>query len=89
MHNARWLDASQAQFQPLLTNAQPFVVDAEQVQNGGVEVADVHWILHDVVAEGAGFAEDEARLDAAAGHPVAKTARMMIAALIGRRQPAL
>ena len=43
----------------------------------------------DVVAEVVGFAERHARLDAAAGQPDGEAARMMVAAVVGRRELAL
>src|SRR5665213_4181381 len=65
------------------------MVDAEAVQDRGVERVDVDRILHDVVAEVVGLAIDHARLDAAAGHPDREAARVMIAAIILARQRAL
>jgi hypothetical protein len=45
------------------------VVDAELVEEGGVEVVDVDGVLDDVEAEVVCPAVTVARLDAAAGHP--------------------
>ena len=68
-HHARLLDAGQPLVEPLVLVGEPLVVEAQQVQDGGVEVADVHRVLDDVVAEIVGLAVDRPALDAAAGHP--------------------
>ena len=59
-----------------------FVIDSQQVQERGVEVVDVQAIAGDVVAEFVGLAVHDAGLHAAAGHPNAEAAGMMIAAEI-------
>ncbi len=46
-----------------------FVVDAELVEDGGVEVVDADGILGDVVGVVVGLADGLSRLDAAAGEP--------------------
>ena len=58
------------------------MVDAELVQQRGVEVVDVDGILDDVVAEVVRLADDVAALDAGAGHPEAEAARVMVAAVV-------
>ena len=65
------------------------MVDPQAVQDRGVQVVDMHRVLDDVVAEIVGLAVDDARLDAAAGHPDREAARMMIAAVVLARQFAL
>src|SRR5262245_12517886 len=56
------------------------VVNAEAVEDGGVEVIDVDGVLGDVVAEVIGAAVDNAGLDAGAGKEVGEAARVMVAA---------
>ena len=68
---------------------QLLVVDAQAVQNRGLQIVDVHRIRDDVVAEVVGLAVRDAGLDAAAGHPHGEAARMMIAAVVVVRQLAL
>ena len=46
-----------------------FVVEAEEVQHGGVPVVDVDFAGDGFVAVLVGFAVGEAAFDAAAGHP--------------------
>ena len=41
-----------------------FMVQAEEVQDGGVEVVDVHHVLDGLIAERVGGAEAESALDA-------------------------
>src|SRR6185437_16005904 len=59
-----------------------FVVEAEDVEDGGVDVVDVDLILDGVEAELVGRAEGEARLDAAAGHEHAEAVGVMVAAVL-------
>ena len=82
-------DAGQTLVQALEREGQLFVVDAQLVQDGGMQVADGHRILHDVVAEIVGLAVRYPTLDAAAGQPRGEAARMMIAAVIVAFQVAL
>ena len=64
---------------------QALVVDAEQVQERGVEVVDVDRVFDDRVAEVVGAAEGDAALDAAAGQPDAEGVLVMVAAGLGGR----
>jgi len=65
------------------------VLEAEEVQDGGVQVADVHRIFNDVVAEVVGLTVNCAALDPAAGQPHRETARMMVAPVVVFAKPAL
>lgn len=62
----------------LVFEGKSFVVDAEAVEDGGVEVADVDGGLHDVVAEVVGFPVHPPRRDPAACHPHAETSAMVV-----------
>src|SRR5262249_30221172 len=57
------------------------VIEAEQVQDRGVVVVDMHRILDDVPAQLVGPADDLAALDAAAGHPEAEGEGVVVAAV--------
>ena len=59
------------------------VVDAHEVQDGGVEVVHVHGILGDVVTEIIGLAVTGAGLAAATGHPHGEATRMVVATGFG------
>ena len=61
--------------------SQQLMVHAHQVQDGGVQVVDVDFVLDSGVAEVVGTADYLAPLDAAAGHPGAEAARTVVAAL--------
>ena len=76
------VDVGEAIVATLEAVGQVLVVEAEAVQDGGVEVVDVDRILGDVVAVVIGLAVADAGLDAAAGHPDGVVAAMMIAAVI-------
>ena len=56
-----------------------FVVEAEEVEDGGLEVVDVDLVLGDVEAEVVGFAVG-AGLGAAAGHEGGEGLRVVVAA---------
>jgi ferric-dicitrate binding protein FerR (iron transport regulator) len=45
------LDAGQAHVEALKLDAQPAVVDAQAVEDRGIEVVDVHRVRNDVVAK--------------------------------------
>ena len=68
----RRLDAGQPLVEALVVVREPLVVDAQQVQDRRVEVADVERVLDDVVAEVVRLAVDRAPLRPAAGHPHVK-----------------
>ena len=62
LDHLRRLDAGQPLVEALVPDAEPLVVEAEQVQHRGVEVADVDRVLDDVVGEVVGLAVDRAAL---------------------------
>ena len=73
----------------MILDREPVVVDAEVVEDGGVEVADVNGVLDNVVTEIICGAVYEARLHAPAGHPDAEATGMVIAAVVLFRKFAL
>ena len=75
----------QAEVAALELVGQPRVVDAQAVQDRGVQVVDVDGVVHDVVAEVVGLAERDAGLDAAAGHPDGEAAGVVVAAVVRPR----
>lgn len=83
------VNVGQAKIAALEAVRQSFVVDAQAMQNGGIEIVDVHGIFDDVVAEIVGFAVNDTRFNTAAGHPNREAARVMVAAVICFRQCAL
>src|SRR5262249_52448926 len=60
-------DIGQAKIAAGVTISQAFVVEAQEVQDGGVQVVDVNTLFDGAVAELVGGAVDVAPLDAAAG----------------------
>ena len=83
------LDVREAIPTSLVLEGQPLVVDAEQVEQRGLEVVDVHRVAHDVVPELVGLAVRDAALHAAAGHPDRERSRMVIPPVVVDRQLAL
>src|SRR5439155_20045794 len=67
----------------------PEVVDAQALENGGLQIMHVHRVFGDVVPVVVGLAERNARLYAAAGQPDGEAAAVVIAAIIGRGKPTL
>ena len=65
------------------------MIDAEAMQKGRIQVVHVTRFVDDVVAEVVRLAIDSAAFDAAAGHPHAEAARMMVAAVVCRGERAL
>src|SRR5262245_18263770 len=89
LDHLRWFDTCQPLVQALIFHAEPLVVEAEQVQDGRVEIADVDWILDNVVYEVLGLAVDGAGPRAAARHAHREATRMVVAAVIRLAQPTL
>src|SRR5262245_58575128 len=57
---------------------EPGVVDAQAVQEGGVQVVDVDAVFGDVVTIIVGFAVRDTGLDAAAGQPDGEATRVVV-----------
>lgn len=55
------------------------VVDAEEVEHGGVEIVDLDFVFYGLVAPVVGCSVANPRLDAAAGHPGGKAEGVVIA----------
>ena len=98
------MDVGQAKVETLVPIGQPFVVDAQQVKDRGVQVVDMHGAGRplalgrpDHVAVGVGnvvgvvvrLAIGDAGLDAAAGHPCGEAAWMMVSPVVRLCQLAL
>ena len=56
------------------------MVNAELMEDGSIEVADMHAILSDVVGPVVGLTEVETGFDPSAGHPDAEASAVMISA---------
>ena len=70
----------EAALDAVVVEAEFFVVEAEQVQRGGVEVVAVGGVFGGLEAEFVGGAVSGAALDAAAGHPGGEGAGVVVAA---------
>ena len=69
------MHVGQAEVAALILVGQLRMVDAQAVQNRGVQVVNVNRVLDDVVAKSSVFAVASRRLDPAAGHPHREAAR--------------
>ena len=73
----------------LMPVGEPAMVAAEELQDRGVEIPDVHRVLDDVVAKLVGGSVQRATFGSASGHPHGKTPRMVIPAIVLFRNTAL
>lgn len=83
------VDVGEAEMAALEFIGETEVIDAEAMENGGVEVVDIHGVTGDVVAEVVGFTVGEAGFDAAAGEPEGEATGMVIAPVIDFGESAL
>lgn len=74
------MDISQAEIPALVAVGEPFVIHAQTVQECGVEVVHVHFVLLGEVAKVIGRTVDDPRPDAAASHPNGEAVRVVVAA---------
>src|SRR5262245_24697770 len=76
------MDIGKAVVATAVAVGQLLVVQAKQVEHGGVEVVVVNWVIHCLCAGFIGGADALAALDARACHPHAEAARI-VAATVG------
>src|SRR5436853_5099910 len=76
------VDIGEAEITPLEAVRQLLMVDAHLVQNGGVEIVNMHRFFHDVIAVVVGLSVGDAFLHPTAGQPHGKATAMMIASVI-------
>src|SRR5262245_29247699 len=77
------MDVGQPIIASLIFEDQAGVLDAEQVEQGGVEVEKAHRVFRHIVSKVIRLAVTDPAADAAAGQPDGETFRMMIAADAG------
>ena len=71
---------SQAIIAAGVVEGEAFVIEAEEMQDGGLQIMNVHGPLGDVEAQFIGGAKGEAAFNTTAGEPEAEGLRMVIAA---------
>ena len=79
----------EALIEALVFHGEPFVIVAEEVEDGGVEIADVEGILDDIIAEVVGLPVDGTALASTARHPHGEATWMVIAAVVRLAEAAL
>src|SRR5437868_3997922 len=89
LHHTRFFHARELLVESLELHREALVVEAQQIENGCVEISDVQRVLHDVVAEVIRLSVDRAAFRATAGHPHGEAARVVIAAIVRLRETAL
>ena len=72
------MHVGEAEVTPLEAEGQGFVVDSQEMKDGGLEVVDVNGILGHVVAKSTGATVNHAGFHSAAGHPHREAARVVI-----------
>ena len=66
-----------------------FVIDAEAIQDGGVQIANMNRILDDIISEIVGLAIHRSSFYSSSGHPFRETLGMVVSSIIGFRERAL
>ena len=81
------LDVGQPEIATTIAMGEFLVLQAREMQHGGVEVVDRDTVYGRVVSKVVGFAIGDTSLDASTGHPKGKTPRVVIAtvATLGER----
>jgi hypothetical protein len=74
--------AGQLLVKTLVGEDQLVMVDPQLVKHRSVEVANVYWVLDDVVAEIVRFTVADSAFDSTASHPGCETARVMVTSVI-------
>ena len=75
-------DAGEFGVEALEFEGQALMVESEEMENGGVKVADVDAVFGGVKPEVVALAQSKARLNAAAGKPISERVRMMVATVV-------
>ena len=81
LHKAGMFHPRELVIESLIFDGEAFVVDAEQVQHGRVEVADMDDVVGNVVSEIVGGSNADATANSATGHPDGITSGMVIPAV--------
>ena len=76
------MDIGQTVPSTLMPKGQTLMVDAQQMEHGGLEVVNMHGILHNIIAEIIRLAIGDPGFYAPSGHPYSKTSRMVVTSVI-------
>src|SRR5579863_4085934 len=77
-HNARRSYRGQFLIESLKGVIEFTMVEAQQIKHGRMKIADIDWILHDLVSHLIGLAVGDSALHTAARHPNRERARVMV-----------
>ena len=81
-HDMGVLNPGQALVESLQAVGQAFVIDPQEMENGGIQIADMNRIGGDGIAEVIGQPMRRSALYAAVRHPHAEALRVVIAAVV-------
>jgi hypothetical protein len=79
-------DVGQAEVATAVRVGQLFVVEAELVQDGGVQVVDVNFVLNGRESKVVGCAVNRATFDAASGYPHREPVRVVVSTVTALRR---
>ena len=71
----------EAEVASLMSERKPCVVDAQQVEYGGVKIVDVHRGIDDVIRKVICLTDDSTWVNASSRHPHTKTTWMMVSSV--------
>src|ERR1700679_677711 len=77
-------DVGQAEITALMPVGELRVIEAQAIENRGLKVVDVNFVLCDVEADVVGLSYGLASFDSSARKPHAESERMMVAAFVAR-----
>lgn len=80
------VDVGEAKVAAGVAEGEFFVVQAEQVEDGGVEVVHVEFVFNGLISPFVGGAVGMAGSDAAAGQPNGESLRIVVAAVVVLRE---
>src|SRR5580658_5895687 len=67
-------------FQPLERVVELTMIEAQHVKHGGMQIANLHRVLHNFIAHCVGLTQGHTRLDSAPRHPDGERTRVVVAA---------
>ena len=76
-------NVGEAEIAALVAISQPLVIESEQVEHYGVQIADMHWVCDGIPAQFVGRANYSPAGNASTGHPDGEGVGMMIAVADG------
>ena len=80
-HRIHRFNAGETLVKALVSNCKAAVIDAHTVENGSIQLVEVHRVFSNIITEIISFAVGHSGLDAPPCHPHAEVARVMVPAI--------